>query len=196
VLAADIRFRPLAWPDLPALVAWQQAPHVARWFPERLDLAAAKCKYGPRIAGNSPTRVHIAIVGGRDAGFLQHYRVGDYPDYAAATGMPDAVGIDYAIGVAELTGVGLGPLLIWSHLRDVALPAHPAARYAVASPDVANVRSVRALAKAGFRLAGPISVPGSDTAEQLCVLAVRKLLGDAAGPPEPAGQEGAGGGAA
>lgn len=182
-LAAKLGFRPLATADLPALIGWQQAPHVVRWLPERLDLAAAERKYGPRIAGESPTRVHVAVVADEDVGFLQHYRIGDYPDYAAATGLPAAVGIDYVIGDPRLTGRALGPQLIWSYLRDVALPAHPTARQALASPDVANNRSIRALEKAGFVQAGQISVPGEPGPERLCVLDVAKFFGERAGSP-------------
>ena len=178
VLAADIAFRPLTALDLPSLVAWQQAPHAARWFPERLDLAAAQRKYGPRIAGQSPVKVHVATVDGSDAGFLQHYRVGHDEEYAAATGLPDAVGLDYAIGVPQLTGRGLGPQLIWNYLRDVALPAHPAARHALASPDVANHASIRALEKAGFTRAGQIEVPGESGPEELCVLDLVRFFGE------------------
>jgi len=177
VLAAEIGFRPLATADLPALIDWQHAPHAARWLPEQLDLAAAGRKYGPRIAGESPVRVHVAVIGGRDAGFVQHYLVGHVPAYAAATGLPAAVGIDYVIGVAELTGRGVGPQLIWSYLRDVVLPAHPAARAVVASPDVANARSIRALEKAGFAQAGQITVPGEPGPERLCVLDAAKFFG-------------------
>ena len=178
VIVPGIAFRPLAVTDLPALVGWQSAPHAARWFPERLDLVAAERKYAPRIAGESPTRVHVAVIDGRDAGFLQHYRVGDYPEYAAATGMPDAIGIDYAIGLPELIGRGLGPQIIWSYLRDVALTAHPAARHALASPDLANRASIRALEKAGFDQAGPITVPGESAREQLCVLDLVRFFGE------------------
>ena len=174
--AASIAFRPLVMADLPALLAWQHAPHVIRWFPERLDLASAERKYGPRIAGKSPTRVHVAIIDGEAAGFLQHYRVGAYPEYAAATGLPEAIGIDYAIGVESLTGRGIGPQLIWSYLREVALPAHPAAELVLASPDAANTRSVRALEKAGFRQRAQILVPGQPLPEQLCVLDVTRFL--------------------
>jgi 8-oxo-dGTP pyrophosphatase MutT (NUDIX family) len=179
-LSVRITFRPLALADLPALLEWQRARHAARWFPERLDLAAAERKYGPGIAGRSPTAVHVAVVDGRDVGFLQHYRVGAYPDYAAATGLPDAIGVDYAIGLPELTGRGLGPQLIWDYLRDVALPSHPAVLRALASPDVANYASIRALEKAGFRQAGQISVPGDPGPAQLCVLDVDKFFGDRA----------------
>jgi 8-oxo-dGTP pyrophosphatase MutT (NUDIX family) len=181
-MAADISFRPLATADLPALLGWQHAAHAVRWFPERLDLTAAERKYGPRISGDSPVKVHVAIIDGRDAGFLQHYRVGDHPDYAAAVGLPDAVGLDYAIGAAELTGRGLGPQLIWSYLRDIALPAHSAAQHAVASPDAANVRSIRALEKAGFRQAGEIAVPGEPGPDQLCVLDLARFFGERAAP--------------
>ncbi len=145
--AASPGFRPLTMADLPALLSWQHAAHAARWFPERLDLTAAQRKYGPRIAGDSPVRVHVLVVDGQDCGFAQHYRTGDV-DPAATE--PDAVGIDYVIGVEDLTGHGLGPQLIWSYVHDIVLPAHPAARHVVASPDATNIRSIRALAKSGF----------------------------------------------
>jgi 8-oxo-dGTP pyrophosphatase MutT (NUDIX family) len=151
-LSAAITFRPLTTADLPTLVSWRQAPHAA-------------------------TAVHAVAADGKDCGFARHYRVGDYPDYAAATGRPDAIGIDYAIAVADMTGRGLGAQLIWSYLRDVARPAHPAARQALASPDTANRRSIRALEKAGFCQLGPITVPGEAAPEQLCVLDLAKFFG-------------------
>jgi 8-oxo-dGTP pyrophosphatase MutT (NUDIX family) len=187
-LSVRIAFRPLALPDLPPLLEWQHAPHVARWFPEHLDLAAAERKYGPRIAGRSPTTMHVAVVDGRDVGFLQHYRVGAYPDYAAATGLPDAIGVDYAIGLPEFTGHGLGPQLIWDYLRDVVLPSHPAAQHALASPDVANYASIRALEKAGFRQAGQMAVPGDPGPAQLCVLDLARFFGDRSAPEPLAGE--------
>ena len=177
-LAAPVSFRPLTEPDLPALVAWHAAPHVARWFREPLDLDAARRKYGPRIAGQSATRVHVIMVAGQDAGFAQHYRVGDYPAYATATGLPAAAGLDYAIGRPELTGHGLGPQVIWAYVRDVVRSAHPAATQALASPEIGNLRSVRALAKAGFVRSAEISVDGEPAPEQLCVLDLTRFFGE------------------
>jgi 8-oxo-dGTP pyrophosphatase MutT (NUDIX family) len=168
--AARLSFRPLTRADLPALLSWQHAPHAIRWFPERLDLAAAERKYGRRIAGDSPVRVHVIAADGRDCGFIQHHGVGDVDP---AVEEPDAIGLDFAIGLADLTGRGLGPQLIWSYLRDVVLPAHPAAQLAVASPDQANARSIRALAKAGFEIDA-----GGSGAETRCVLNVVKFFGD------------------
>ena len=123
-------------------------------------------KYGPRIAGESPVQVHVAVIDGRDAGFLQHYPADQ-----------DAAAIDFAIGVQELTGRGVGPQLIWSYVRDIVRPAHPAARHVVAWPDVANARSVRALEKAGFGRSGVVSLPGEPGPEQRCVLDLSKFFG-------------------
>jgi len=118
---------------------------------------------------------HVAVVNGSDAGYLQHDPVTG--DYASAVGLPEAIGIHYATGDPELASRGLGPQLIWSYVRDVVLPAHPGAQHVVASPDVANVRAVGALLKAGFAAAGEITVPGKPGPERLCVLDRRKFFG-------------------
>jgi aminoglycoside 6'-N-acetyltransferase len=173
---ASIEFRPLAYRDLPLMVAWRRAPHAARWFPERLDLASAESKYAPRINGTSHVRVAVVLVDGHPCGFIQHYRVADEDAYAAATGTPDAVAIDYTVGVPELAGRGLGPRIIWSYLRDVVLPAYPYVTRVVASPHVDNARSLRALDKAGFRRVRPIQTPQP---ELLCVLDRARVFGPA-----------------
>jgi RimJ/RimL family protein N-acetyltransferase/8-oxo-dGTP pyrophosphatase MutT (NUDIX family) len=173
---ARIDFRPLTYHDLPRMVAWRQAPHAARWFGERLDLHAAEVKYGPRIDGTSHVRVAVVLVDGHPCGYIQHYRVADEDAYAAATGTPDAVAIDYTIGVPDLAGRGLGPRVIWSYLRDVVLPAYPDVTRVVASPNVDNERSLRVLDKAGFRRVRPIPTPQP---ELLCVLDRARVFGPA-----------------
>ncbi len=180
-----VAFRPLTRADLPDLVGWQRAPHAARWFPERLDLAAAERKYGPRIDGNALVLVHVALVGGLPCGFIQHYPVPGHalPGHAAEhtaerAAECAAAGLDFCIGVAEYTGVGLGPQLIWGYLRTVVLPAWPRLRTVVASPEAANGRSIRVLAKAGFRPDGePVPGPGPGRPELPFVLDRRRIFG-------------------
>ena len=180
----EITFRPLATGDLADLVAWMHAPHAVRWFPEDLDLAQAERKYGPRIDGTSGVRVHVVLVGGRACGFIQHYRAGDHAadsrtatDPATAPAGPETAGIDYLIGVQGLTGQGLGPQLIWNYLRQVIFPARPAVRRVIASPEVANVRSIRALEKAGFRVVRQITGEHPGRPEMLCVLDRQHIFG-------------------
>jgi RimJ/RimL family protein N-acetyltransferase len=173
----EITFRPLAWDDLPDLVAWMHAPHAVRWFYENVDLPAAERKYGPRIDGTSPTRVHVVLIGGRACGFIQHYLVGDYPDYSRTSGEPEAAGIDYIIGVEGLTGQGLGPQMIWSYLRQVVFAARPEVSRVIASPEVANVWSVRVLEKSGFRALREILGEDPGKPEMLCVLDRQRAFG-------------------
>jgi 8-oxo-dGTP pyrophosphatase MutT (NUDIX family) len=97
----DVRlgFRPMTHDDLPAVVDWQRAPHANRWFHgERFDVTAATAKYGPRIEGIAPTRVWVVQVDGRDAGYVQDYRVRDHDEYAVKTQDLEAVAFDYLIG--------------------------------------------------------------------------------------------------
>lgn len=172
-----IAFRPLALDDLPDLVGWRHARHTIRWFHEDLDLPTAQRKYRPRIEGRSPTRMHVVLIGGRACGFLQHYRLRDYPDYCRATGDQEAAGIDYLIGAEELTGRGLGPQMIWSYLRQVVFAACPDAPRVIASPEVANHRSIRALEKAGFRQVREIAGEVPDRPEMVCVLDRQRIFG-------------------
>jgi len=183
VPAPAISFRPLTRTDLPYLVAWLHAPHAVRWFPEDLDLAAAERKYGPRIDGTSPVRVHVLLVDGRASGFVQHYHLRDYPSDHAACGSVDAIGIDYAIGTVTLTGRGLGPQMIWRYLRHVVFPHWPGVPLVAARPEVANRRSIRALAKAGFVPSRQIPGPASGRPELLCLLDRQRIFG----PPAIAG---------
>jgi 8-oxo-dGTP pyrophosphatase MutT (NUDIX family)/RimJ/RimL family protein N-acetyltransferase len=163
-----ITFRPLAAADLPDLLGWMRAPHAARWFAGNPDLAQLRRKYLPRIEDSSPVRVHIALIDGLAAGFLQHY---------PAPASPQAVGLDYVIGVEELAGRGLGAQLIWSYLVEIALPAHPDATCVVAAPEVANHRSIRALEKAGFRRSAQVAGETPDRPELLCILDRQRIFG-------------------
>jgi hypothetical protein len=140
-----------------------------------LPLDAAEQKSLPLIAGDGEGSIHIAVVGGRDAGFFQHYQVTG--GSALAVGLPDTVGIDCAIGGAELIGRGLGPQLIWSYVRDVVLPPHPGARHVVASPDATDVGSIRVLQQAGFAATREITVSETPGPQRLCVLDVAKFFG-------------------
>jgi RimJ/RimL family protein N-acetyltransferase len=64
-----------------------------------------------------------------------------------------------------------------ARLRYSLRAAHQAARQALASPDVANTRSIRALEKTGFVQAGQLAVPGEPGPERLCVLDAMKFFG-------------------
>jgi aminoglycoside 6'-N-acetyltransferase len=113
--------------------------------------------YGPAVDGNDPTEGFMVELDGRAVGFAQRYLLDDYPEWSKAVGVERAAGIDYLIGVAELIGVGLGPVILEGFTASTFERYEQIDCVAVAVQQ-ANRRSWRALEKAGFEqvLAGEI----------------------------------------
>jgi aminoglycoside 6'-N-acetyltransferase len=149
--------------DLPDVARWRASEHVQRWWsgdgPATLEAVTAK--YGPSIDGMTPTRMYVAEVNGRSIGFLQDYRIRDYPDFAMLTPDPDAVGVDYAIGEPSWLGRGFGPRILWEWMPR-ALRRFPHARSFFAAPDHRNAASLRILDKVGFTQGVWFDEPQSD----------------------------------
>lgn len=184
VALPKLTFRPMTRHDLPDMVSWQQTPHVRQWWVDNLaDAAAAEAKYGPRIDGLHPVRVDVLIVDGAAAGFLQSYRTADYPDYAQTLGDTEAIAIDYALADPALVGQRIGTQAIWVYLRDVVLPRYPHAPRVLATPSIENMRSIRALLKAGFQRFEDMTAPtpAGPQRQALCVLDRARVFGVQAG---------------
>ena len=167
--------------DLPDVTRWRQAEHVHKWWTSEGEPSAEliEAKYGPRIDGMSPTRMWVAEVNGRSVGFVQDYRIADYPDYAIVAPHPDAIGVDYAIGEVEWVGRGLGVQVLWAWMLRTRKRFPDATTY-FAAPDHRNAASLRVLAKAGF-VEGvwfdqPNHAGGVDTVVG-CSLDVQRVLG-------------------
>src|SRR5204862_422115 len=99
----------------------------------------------------------VIVVDGRDAGFVQTYRVADYPESWPFDVGPDAAGMDLAIGDRDLGGRGLGPQVVAAFVGENVF-AHPAVTARVAAPAVR------------YRRAGPVArraAPVADGARRL-----------------------------
>lgn len=143
--------RPMTRTDLPRLVAWRNAGHVRRWFPsaQPVTAAAIEIQYGLSIAGTTATRLWTVIAHTEPIGFLQAYRLRDYPEFGLLAPDPDAVGCDFALGDPDATGRGIGVRMLWAWLP--LLREHwPDAVHVFAAPSHRNTASLRMLAKAGF----------------------------------------------
>jgi RimJ/RimL family protein N-acetyltransferase len=184
----QVTIRSMVRGDLPSVTRWRAADHVARWWvgDGEPSLAAVTEKYGPRIDGMTPTRMWVAEVNGRSVGFVQDYRISDYPDYAVLTPDPQAIGCDYAVGDPHWIGRGIGTRMLWAW----ALRAHrrfPDAGTFFAAPDHRNAASLRVLEKVGFVRGTWFDEPLSDGSVDTvvgCSLDVARVLGEvAAGDP-------------
>jgi RimJ/RimL family protein N-acetyltransferase len=86
------------------------------------------------------------------AGFIQTYRVSDYPEYRELVAVEEGVaGVDLLIGEPELTGRGFGSEALQLFVGDVVF-SDPEIHACIADPDAENLASLRAFEKAGFRV--------------------------------------------
>jgi aminoglycoside 6'-N-acetyltransferase len=157
---------------------WLLEPHVKRWWDDgvRTPYPDAEIEdYREAIRGSDPTYRYLAQIDKRSAGMLQHYRIADEPEYAAALALDeDAIAVDLFIGEAELLGRGHGPAMLRQFLREVAFPFH-GRDVCVIGPSVKNVAAIRAYDKAGFRPLREVTVPGEAQPEYLMRLTRTEL---------------------
>jgi aminoglycoside 6'-N-acetyltransferase len=136
--------------DLPTMARWVGEPHVARWGFGPDDAEALAVDYGPFLDGEDRRVSHFIIEDdGIAVGFIQHYRIRDFPPWLAEVDLPDAAGIDYLIGDPDRIGKGIGSEAIrrFAMFTFETMPDVPSIAVA---PQQANVASWRALEKAGF----------------------------------------------
>ncbi len=154
----------VASPAFP-LSTWLAAPHVATWWREDPALEAVESRYGPCIDGVDPTEVFIVELEGRPAGLVQRYLLDDYPSWAAALDMSHAAGIDYLIGVEELTGTGLGGRII-DVFTDLTFDRYPDIDKLAVAVQQANRPSWRSLEKAGFTRVFAGTIESTDPSDE------------------------------
>jgi RimJ/RimL family protein N-acetyltransferase len=177
--APEIGFRPLRRTDFERLYGWLLDAEVLRWYsPRRPTRRGIERKYGPRIDGWSATRVFVVELDGVDAGLCQTYLLGEYPDYAAALGADRGwAGLDYFIGAPSFRGRGLAHRIIERFVREIVFE-DDGTTACMSSTDPANVRSIRALERAGFEFLRTVQ-----TSELEHLMILRRHHPAAARPP-------------
>jgi len=176
-----VSLRAMTRGDLPDVVRWRRSDHVRRWWTAEGEPTpeAVEARYAPRIDGMTPTRMWVVEVNGRSVGFVQDYRIGDYPDYAVLGPDPQAIGVDYLIGDPAWLGRGVGVSMLWEWMHRSRRRFPDAASY-FAAPDHRNAASLRLLAKVGFTEGLWFDEPrpdgGVDTVVG-CTLDVERVLG-------------------
>jgi RimJ/RimL family protein N-acetyltransferase len=145
-------FRAMKLDDLPLMHRWVNTPHVREWWDALPTFDAVVTKYAPRVLGKEPTRSFVVEAGSRPVGYIQSYRITDYPDYARYLGSDDcAAGVDLFVGEAEFVGHGAGSAILRKFVRTVVF-ADEWPRECLIGPEIENHRAIRSYQKAGFSL--------------------------------------------
>jgi aminoglycoside 6'-N-acetyltransferase len=147
-----LRFEPLKEQDLPGIYSWLQAPHVREFYhPKPLpSWEETREKYRQRLGPNWPTKCFLIGVG-RAIGYIQTYRVADYPDYAKTIGEAEGISIDLFIGDPQYVGNGWGRCILLKFINDVAFPLFPRENVCWIYHDKLNHRALRASRAVGFQ---------------------------------------------
>lgn len=148
-----IQFRKLRLNDLSLLHQWLNQQFVKEWYSthELTDAAAIERKYLPCIESKRPTQCYIFYYQDTPVGYIQSYKIGDYPEYAQFFDMDTngLVGVDMFIGNQEYFGQGLGSLVLKKFLHDI-VSKMDGITSCVIGPDPKNARAIRSYEKAGF----------------------------------------------
>lgn len=172
----NITFEPLTADDFPLMHKWLNDPDVAAWYGLGMENARNPSldevteHYLPRARGETPTHAYTMRLDRQRIGYIQCYRVRDWPDYARAIELDDdAWAIDLFIGEPERRGKGLGaPILVAFVRRHVF--SRGGVTTCVISPNPNNFRGIHCYEKAGFKHAKTVLVADAREYEYVMVL--------------------------
>ncbi len=173
--ANDIGFRTLTDGDAALMHRWLNNPEVARWYGLGFanetypSLEEVSAYYAERLNRKRPIYLFIIEADKRPVGFIQTYRIGDYPDYARILDCDDdAWGIDLFIGEDDTRGGGFGTRVIERFLETLVF-SRPGVTAAVLAPSPDNARGIRCYQKAGFRHLKTVFVEAEGSEEYIMV---------------------------
>ncbi|MBI4642139.1 MAG: GNAT family N-acetyltransferase [Candidatus Tectomicrobia bacterium] len=78
-----IHFQKLCMADLHLIEKWFNTDFVMQWFSKRRwSYGEVVEKYSPRIQGQEPTDGFVILYDDTPIGYIQTYKIKDYPDYS------------------------------------------------------------------------------------------------------------------
>ncbi|MBX9688408.1 MAG: GNAT family N-acetyltransferase [Candidatus Obscuribacterales bacterium] len=168
-----ISFAPLKEKDLEKLHQWLNNQHVKEWWDGPISTDAVKEKYLPRILGLVPVYCFVFSLGTQPIGFVQAYRLSDFPEYAEQLGIEIKAGsacMDIFVGEPAHLHKGLGATALQLFLRDFVFSEMGACESYIA-PAISNSAAIRAYGKAGFKHISNVYIQGENEPEYLMRIA-------------------------
>ncbi len=164
----EVNFQKLRFDDLPLLFGWLNSAFVSRWYGKgNYAYKDVREKYGRRITGESPTEPYLICYGKTPAGYIQTYRIVDYPEYNALVQVDEhTAGVDLFLGEVRYTNRGLGTAALRRFLQEIVF-AKVGIDACILGPDPANKAAIRVYEKVGFRYVKTISHPDGGGDEYL-----------------------------
>ena len=181
----SLKFELLREEDIPILYSWLQKSHVREFYHKKCvpEWNEIRAEYLQRLDPDWPTKCFLSYAGLVPIGYVQAYRVADYPEYAATIQEDTGISLDLLIGDAEFVGKGWGRLILLKFINEVAFPLFGGEHICWIYHEELNHRALAASRAAGFKHVRYFSEEG-DAKELLAVsrnevstLAARVLRG-------------------
>ncbi len=162
-MSPEITFSPLESTDLPLMHRWLNRPHLKRFVQkEPISPREVEEQYDPRLSNDAATHCHLACLEA-PFGYLQCYRLSDYPDWAEIIGQDQGIGVDLFIGEPDLIGLGLGAAMLRGYLSQVAFPLFAKAPSAWIAHEADNLAAQGCSQSVGFSRRGVFLESGLKT---------------------------------
>lgn len=173
-----INFAKLTPDDLVLLHSWLNKTHVRQWYDHEKSstLEAVKKRYLPKIIGEKPTQCYLALLDGAAFGYLQTYRVIDWPDFNDYLGYDSQVAsVDLFIGEPSFLGKGMGKAMLRQFLSKVVFTQEPITM-CVIGPDPSNTRAIKTYNSVGFVHKRTIHIPSESQPTYLMELSKKDFI--------------------
>ena len=147
-----ISFRTVTEDDFAILHRWLNQDHVLEFFQYNpITLEKVVEKYQSRSRKDHPTRMHIALLNGKEFGYLQSYLVRDYPNFSREIQEHRGFSLDFYIGRTDHLGRGLGPQMIGSYISYLSKNEFPEERFCFICHRQDNAKGIKTSKRAGLK---------------------------------------------
>jgi aminoglycoside 6'-N-acetyltransferase len=146
-----ITFVPLDESHVSLMHSWLSAGEALRWYARQLTTEESIRQKYLITKLRTGTRCFIVQYDQEPIGYLQYYRISDYPRYCSLVGAgPHDYGMDLFIGRDDRIGRGVGTRIVAAALKELIFAQANAERCLV-GPSPENQRAIRCFEKCGFR---------------------------------------------
>ncbi len=172
--SSEISFRKLKTEDLKLMHKWLNESHVHEWYDKDKQNSFDEVvkRYGPKVNREEPTDGYIVTYSNSPVGYIQTYKVNDWPEFGDYVGYDDhTASVDLFIGEPSFMNKGLGSLMLDKFLKDIVF-TNPDIQTCIIGPEPANKRGIRAYEKVGFKYVKTVQV--GDEPEPTYIMELKK----------------------
>ena len=172
-----ISFKKITIYDLEYMHKWLNNDFVIEWYSKKKwTLKEIEEKYLPYINNERPTQGYLILYDNTPIGYIQTYKIHDYPDYARFVDIDEnASGLDVFIGEQEYFHKGLGKYIISRFLKEIVFSLSDSIS-CILGPEPKNKIAIKTYEKVGFKYIKTIQVEDEDEPENIMRITKNEIV--------------------